>query len=72
MLKSSEEKALEMLVNLLDGLDCLERQQTTKAVPLREASQGIVAKITGPLAQRMKEVLKKAKEKVQLGVRKIE
>ena len=48
MLKSSEEEALEMLVNLFDWLDSLERQPTTKPVPLGEASRDVMPKITGP------------------------
>jgi hypothetical protein len=49
--KSAEEKALEMLVELFDWLDGLEPQPTTEIVALYEKSHAIESKITNTLAQ---------------------
>ena len=49
--KSAEENALEMLVDLFDWLDGLEPQPTTEIIALYEKSQAIESKITDTLAQ---------------------
>ena len=49
--KSAEQQALEMFVDLFNWLDCLEPQPTTEIVALYEKSQAIDAKITNTLAQ---------------------
>jgi hypothetical protein len=65
--KAGEQDALEMLVELFDWLDRLGPQ----SVSLHEQSQGIVAKITDPLAQRAKVLLRAVKDKAQAGVRRV-
>ena len=49
--KAGEEKALEMLVDLFDWLDGLERQPATEGMSLCEQSQSIEVTITHPAAQ---------------------
>jgi hypothetical protein len=49
--KSAEQRALEMLVDLFDWLDGLEPQSTTEIVALYEKSQAIEVKITDTFAQ---------------------
>jgi hypothetical protein len=50
-LETTEEEALEMLVQLLDWLDGCEPQPTTEIILLYEMSQSIEAAITDTLAQ---------------------
>jgi myosin heavy subunit len=59
-MKASEQKALEMLVDLFDWLDGLTPQPTTEIVSLYEKSQAIGAKITNTLAQMDQASAKKA------------
>ena len=49
--KSAEQNALKMLVNLFDWLNSLEPQSVKDIVSLYEHSQAIEAKITNGLAQ---------------------
>jgi len=49
--KSAEQRAMEMLVELFDWLDSLEPQSTTEIVALYEKSQAIEVKITDTFAQ---------------------
>ena len=58
--QASEERALEMLVNLFDWLDGLGPQPTTGIVYLYNMSQGIEAMITDTLAQMDQATAKKA------------
>ena len=51
MVKHSEQKGLEILVELLGWLDSREPQPTTEIVSLYERSQAIETKITNALAQ---------------------
>jgi len=59
-MKASEQKALEMLVDLFDWLDGLTPQPTTEIVSLYEKSQEIGAKISNILAQMDQASAKKA------------
>jgi len=68
--KTGEEKALEMLVDLFDWLDGLEQQPTTETVSLGATSWNIMATILAPLA-RLVGLLRKVKENVREGVRKV-
>ncbi len=63
--KTGEERALEMLVELFDWLDGLERQPTTETVSLSVASRSVMATILDPLVQLVEGLLRKIKEKVQ-------
>ena len=49
MVKTGEEMALEMLVDLFDWLDGLEQHQTTDTVSLLTTSQNIMPTILDPL-----------------------
>ena len=51
VVKSAEQNALKMLVDLFDWLNSLEPQSTTEVVSIYEHSQAIEAKITNGLAQ---------------------
>jgi len=66
--KASEQDALEMLVDLFDWLDRLEPQPTTKAVSLYQQFKSIMAKITHPLTRWAQEVQKATKDKVEVGL----
>lgn len=48
--KTGEENALNMLVEVFDWLDGLEQQPTTETVSLYATSRTIMAKILDPLA----------------------
>ena len=63
--ETGEERALEMLVDLFDWLDGLERQPTTETVSLCAAFRNIMAAILGPPVRQVEELLRKIKEKVQ-------
>jgi len=69
--KASEQDALEMLVDLFDWLDGLEPQPITKVGSLHERIQSIVAKVTGTLAQQVKELRRAVKNKVEAAIRKV-
>jgi hypothetical protein len=68
MVKADEQKALEMLANLFDWLDGLDRPTTMEAVSLHERSQNNVIKIIDALAHQMTELLRGVMEK---GIRKV-
>ena len=55
--KAGEQGALEMLVDLFDWLDSLERQPTTEVVSLYQTFQNIKAKFIGALAHMAHESL---------------
>ena len=63
--KTGEERALEMLVDLFDWLDGLERQPTTETVSLYAAFRNIMAAILDPPVRLLEDLLRKIKEKVQ-------
>jgi hypothetical protein len=65
--EASEQDALEMLVELFNWLDRLEPQPVSPY----EQFQSIVAKISDPLAQRAKALLRAIKDKAQAGVRRV-
>ena len=69
--QADEENALRILVGLFDWLDSLKGRPRMEVVPPYKEYQTIVVKVTNCLAQQMNEWVKKDKEKVQEGVRKI-
>jgi hypothetical protein len=62
--KTGEERALEMLVDLFDWLDGREQHPTTETVSLCATSWNIMATILDPLVRMVEELLRKVKEKV--------
>lgn len=63
--KTGEESALEMLVDLFDWLDGLERQPTTENISLCARFRNIMTASLDPLVRLVEELLSKIKEKVQ-------
>jgi len=63
IVKADEKEALEMLVDLFDWFDGLDRPTTTGVVCLYEKSQNTVFRITDSLAQQVKQLLRKRMEK---------
>jgi len=68
--KTAEQDAMEMLVDLFDWLDGIEPQPRMKVAPLYKKRYIIVANIIGPLGRHMRELLRKL-EKALKGVRKV-
>jgi len=69
--KTGKKQALEMLVDLFDWLDGLERPPTTEIVSPYATSRNIMALTLDPLIWPVAELLKMVKEKVQEGVRRV-
>jgi len=56
--KTAEQDALEMLVDLFDRLDGIEPQQRMKVAPLYKKRHSIVANIIATLTRHMRELLR--------------
>ena len=71
IVKADETEALEMLADLFNWLDGLDRPTTTGLVRLYEESQNTVIRVTDPLALQMKQLLRVLIEKGIRTVRRI-
>ena len=57
MVKASEQDSLEMLVNLFDWLDSLERQPTSEVVSRSEEFQDMAANVIGLLTNLLRKIM---------------